>query len=82
MYKFFTEKQLKIVENIICMLYCSSWDNIDSIVNSLEVGKSVVQILAGFFSSAKCPHWLWGFPGICSLGTCWRDLPLGVYQLA
>jgi hypothetical protein len=58
MYKFFTEKQLKIVENIIFMLYCSSWDNTDSVVNSLQVGQSVVQILAGVFSSPKCPDWL------------------------
>jgi hypothetical protein len=54
MHKFFIEKQLIIVENI-CVLYCSSWDSKVSIVNSLQVGQFVVQILPGFFSSPKCP---------------------------
>jgi len=55
MHKFFIEKQLINVENITCVLYCSSWDSIFNIVKSLQVGQSVVQILPRFFSSPKCP---------------------------
>jgi hypothetical protein len=54
MHKFFIEEQLIIVENM-CVLYCSSWDSIVSIVKSLQVGQSVVQILPEIFSSPKCP---------------------------
>jgi hypothetical protein len=55
MHKFFNEKEIIVAENIICVLYCSSWDSTVSIVNSLQVGQSVVQILAGLFSSPKRP---------------------------